>query len=334
MKSTGKEIVKRSINFGSPERIPMSLPDPYPDDFVMAGVDSSNDSSIGKWLMVNDRWRMVDEWGNTWGRLEDVSKGEIVKGVIEEDWRLLDSYRFPALDSGDRYMSARRTFAEESDSFGIGWLPGFPFSIARYMRRMEVFLADILSEQDRVVVLLDRISDLLEGCISRFAEAGADAVMFCEDWGTQDRLLVHPDTWRLIFRPGFERLCAAAHQHGLYVFMHSCGHVYDIIPDLIEAGIDVLQFDQPALHGIGNLARDFGGKVNFWSPVDIQTTLQTKNAALIRDEARELIEKLGRFGGGFMAGYYGANEAIGLDPEWQDVACRAFVEFGSRQTAA
>jgi hypothetical protein len=52
------------------------------------------------------------------------------------------------------------------------------------------------------------------------AKAGADAVFFCEDWGTQERLLVSPGMWREIFAPLYERLCAAAKEAGLYVLMH------------------------------------------------------------------------------------------------------------------
>ncbi|MGB2823596.1 MAG: hypothetical protein WBF17_21630, partial [Phycisphaerae bacterium] len=103
----------------------------------------------------------------------------------------------------------------------------------------------------------------------------------------------------------------------------------DIIGDLIECGVHCLQFDQPRLHGIETLSERFGGKVAFWCPVDIQKTLQTRDGRQIREEARLLVEKLGRFGGGFVAGHYGGNEAIGLTPDVQDIACRAFVEFGT-----
>jgi hypothetical protein len=109
--------------------------------------------------------------------------------------------------------------------------------------------------------------------------------------------------------------------------MHSCGKITAIIPDLIAAGIDLLQFDQPTLHGIDVLAQ-FKGRITFWCPVDIQKTLQSDDEAAIAAEAEEMIAKLGGPDGGFIAGYYGDNVAIGLDPHWQDVACRAFMRAG------
>jgi uroporphyrinogen-III decarboxylase len=152
--------------------------------------------------------------------------------------------------------------------------------------------------------------------------------MFPEDWGTQDRLMIAPALWREVFAPEFRALAGAAHERGLFVIMHSCGKITDIIPDLIDCGIDCLQFDQPRLHGLDALAR-FAGRVSFWCPVDIQTTLQTRDAPRIAAEARELIDKLGRCGGGFIAGYYSSHEAIGLAPDVQTIACRAFVEHGT-----
>ena len=132
-----------------------------------------------------------------------------------------------------------------------------------------------------------------------------------------------------IFKPGFERLCRTAHEQGVFVLMHSCGYIREAMDDMVEAGIDCFQFDQPTIYGIERLAKEFGGRATFWCPVDIQNTLQKKDEARIAAEARQMVEQLGAGGGGFIAGYYGGNEAIGLDPRWQDVACRAFVQYGA-----
>jgi hypothetical protein len=153
--------------------------------------------------------------------------------------------------------------------------------------------------------------------------------MFPEDWGTQDRLLVPPKVWHRLFKPGFDRLCSTAAEAGVYVIIHSCGFIYEAMEGMIDAGIAAFQFDQPELYGLDLLAEEFAGRVAFWCPVDIQRTLQTRDAGKIEAAAKEMIEKLGTVRGGFIAGYYGGNEAIGLDPKWQDVACRAFVKHGA-----
>ena len=321
-----REIVLRTLEYRGPERVAASFPAPYWNDlcstsYVYEGYDPT-------WCEVSPGLQeYVDEWGNTWARLDTTSKGEAVRGVLP-DWAALDSLRLPDLANPANFARVREVCCDPAnDRFRLGGLPGFPFNIARYMRHLEEFLADVLLEPDKVRALLSRIEDLLAEVIVQYAGAGVDGVMFCEDWGTQENLMIHPRTWREIFKPGYARLCQVAHERGVKVFMHSCGKITAIIPDLIETGIDVLQFDQPRLHGLDALAC-FHGRITFWCPVDIQKTLQTHDEAAIAAEAREMLEKLGGPEGGLIAGYYGDNPSIGLDPHWQDVACRTFMARG------
>ncbi|MGD2175397.1 MAG: uroporphyrinogen decarboxylase family protein [Candidatus Brocadiaceae bacterium] len=324
-----REIVRRTLTFEGPERIAMSLPDPYPNDFCGAGAGSDPDHPWSGWQKVRPgRWEQTDDWGNTWARVEGFSKGEVARGAIEE-WDRLDAYEPPNYNLPERYEGARETFSQRPDKFKIGHLPGFPFNVARKMRRLDNFLVDVVAEPEKVKRLLGLVEEQMGHAIQHYAEVGADGIMFPEDWGTQDRLLVRPDTFRRLFKPGFERLCHIARECGLFVLMHSCGFIREAMDDLIEAGIDCFQFDQPRLYGIGELAEGFGGRVAFWCPVDIQSTLQKRDAEAIERDAREMIDRLGAHDGGFIAGYYGGNEAIGLDPRWQDIACRTFVRHGA-----
>jgi hypothetical protein len=322
-----REIVLRTIEFTGPERVAGSMPPPYWHDFSHAGYRLPNLKR--EWQDVgHGRQEYVDEWGNTWARIDAYSKGEVARGVIEDDIDAVYTVPLPDLANSANFDTAGKVFNDpENDRFRIGGLPGFPFNVARKMRRLDLFLMDLLLETEKISVLLKRIQDLLAEVIVCYAEAGADGVMFPEDWGTQLDLMISPKTWREMFKPGFERLCGVAREHELKVLMHSCGKITAIIPDLIEAGVDVLQFDQPQLHGLDELAR-FHGQVTFWSPVDVQATLPTRDAALIEGDARAMIDRLGGPDGGFIAGYYGGNEALGLDPKWQDIACRAFTRFG------
>jgi hypothetical protein len=327
-----REIVNRTIEFARPERIAGSMPPPYWNDLSHAGYRLEGFDA--RWQDVGGgRQEYVDEWGNTWARIDAYSKGEVASGAVR-DLSQVHTIPLPDLANPANFCGVREVFGDPANTkFRIGGLPGFPFNVARKMRRLDRFLMDLLLEQDRIKVLLERIEDLLAEVIVQYAEAGADAVMFPEDWGTQKGLMINPKTWREVFKPGFEHLCRVAHENGIKVFMHSCGKTTVIIPDLIEAGIDVLQFDQPKLHGLDALAQ-FHGQMTFWCPVDIQTTLQTEDAAQIETDARAMIEKLGGRDGGFIAGYYGGNEAIGLDPKWQDIACQAFTRYGEYGSTA
>jgi len=327
---TSREIVQMSLAFASPPRIPYAMGGGFPNDFRGVRRKPAPNRTQQPWTERDDYWDMIDEWGNEWRRLESITKGEVYKGVIEESWDQLERYEFPKTDSPDLYEEAAeqvKAYHEEGYYVlgGVGWT----FDIARYMRRMEVFLTDCAGDTERVRNLLDRVADVIEKEIYRYADIGVDGIGSGEDWGTQDRLLVSPKMFRDLFKPVFKRLCGAAHSRGLSVRFHSCGWVRDVIEDWIEVGIDVCQFDQPELHEIDFLAEHFGGRMHFESPVDIQTTLQTRDHEQIENAARKYIEELAvPYGGGFIAGYYGSNEALGLTPEYQETASRAYMKYG------
>ncbi len=271
-----REIVRRTLDYTGPDRVARSFGD---SDLAHASHTAATRATA--WERAGgSAWERRDEWGNLWRRIDDTSMGEVARGVLDS-LEEIDTYVFPDYSRPQDYDAVRQARAEHPDRWLVGGLPGFTFNIARKMRRLEQYLADILIERDRIRRLHDRIDELLAVMIRNYADAGADCVMFAEDWGTQIQTLISPRLWRDEFFPRTQRLCALAHGRGLKVFMHSCGQIEAIVPGLIEAGIDLLQFDQPDLHGIDVLAaHQARSRITFWCPVDIQVTLQT------RDEAR------------------------------------------------
>jgi hypothetical protein len=97
----------------------------------------------------------------------------------------------------------------------------------------------------------------------------------------------------------------------MHVYFHCCGYIYDIIPDLIEIGVDILNLNQPELLGIENLARNFGGKVCFNCPVDHQTVAIHGSDAEIRAYVERLYRQLGCFAGGYI-GYIEEYSSVGM----------------------
>jgi len=321
---TPKEIVRHTIDYTDPERVARSF-----QDSDICGVGCTATTHATEWQEVgNGRWERTDEWGNIWGRVDPTSKGEVVKGVLE-DISAMGSYVFPDHSCPEDYACVLQQRDKAPDKWLNGGIPGFAFNIARKMRKLDQYLMDLVLEAARMHELHDHIDVMVEDMIRNYAAAGVDGVMFCEDWGTQNQTLISPDMWLEEFFPRFQKLCGIAHDLGVKVFMHSCGKIGAIIPGLMEAGIDVLQFDQPDLHGIDALAsHQKQGKITFWCPVDIQKTLQQRDEAAIRDKAKEMLDVLWHGRGGFIAGYYGDNESIGLDPKWQDYACDKFIDEG------
>ncbi len=322
-----REILHRVLAFDNPPRIGLGIGGDFPHDMVMGR---------GTWGVRrplpprgNELRRWQDEWGNTWASLTEFDKGEVVVGALE-DWDRLETWQGPDLSAPGLYDQARKAYAAEPDQFRLGGIPGFTFNIARKLRRLDNYLCDLVLERERIERLHAKVRAILLGAIDRWAELGADAITFAEDWGTQDRLMVSPEMWREIFKPEFAALAGRAQDHGMRVIMHSCGKMTAVIEDMIETGVDCFQFDQPRLHGLDLLAERFAGRASFWCTCDIQTTLQTRDPDVIRAEVAEMIEKL-HVGGGFIAKRYPSDASIGLDPSVQDIACQAFVDHAAQQ---
>ena len=79
--------------------------------------------------------------------------------------------------------------------------------------------------------------------------------------------------FRAIYFPRYRKTCDVLHERNMHFIHHCCGQAREYMGMFCEAGCDVIQLDQPNLMGIEWLAEHFGGKICFWNPVDIQTTI-------------------------------------------------------------
>lgn len=323
---TPREIIIRNLEFDRPARVGMRFGRGRMNDFLGGGLGPSKSAEEKRWS-ENGFEYIYDEWGNLWHRIEGKSaKGEIAKPALE-DWSNLAELKMPDFDEPSRYAAAAETFSSNSELYRAGGVPGFPFAICRYLRKMEIYLQDLILERENIDILHEKVTSLLERVIDRWAEAGADGIGFAEDWGTQSGLLVSPAMWREIFKPIYKRLCGRARERGMHVLMHSCGYNREILEDLAEAGVNCFLFDQPELYGLEELSavlKDI--RVCLCSPVDIQKVLPTGNIPLIRERAKKMIELSGKPDGGFIADAYGDLHGAGIPEEADEAAYRTFLE--------
>ena len=318
-----RDIIHRNMTFSDAPRIGMFFDRNRMTDMLCIPIGPS--TSWHKRIWVEGKFEYYDDaWGNVWHRMCGMSAGgEIFKPALE-CWEDINNYCLPDFDEEQRYADAKKV-CSSTNLYRVGVLPGFPFSICRYLRKMEIYLQDLLLEREWVDRLHEMIVLLLKRIIRRFAEAGVDAIVFFEDWGIQDRLIISPSMWREIYKPLYKDLCSEAHQHKLMVLMHSCGNLTDILDDLAEVGINSFQFDQPRLYGLDVLAAKCRQmKVCLWSPVDIQSVLPSGNRETIERNVEEMVRLFGRNNGGMIARGYEDLHGIGVDPQWDQWAYEKF----------
>jgi len=272
-----------------------------------------------RWI-EGDREYYDDEWGNVWCRMVRGSRGGEVCRPFLTDWRRLDELRVPDYTDPQRSAEMKRKFSAPTDKFKMASIGGWVFNDSRYLRKLEVYLADMIEYPEHLDRLHEIVAGVYEAKIHAAGRAGAEGITFCEDLGTQTGLLYSPALFRRYFKAMYTGLFGLAHDYGMKVFMHSCGRNWDLLDDLIDAGVDCFQFDQPALYDMPALAEKLRARrVALWSPVDIQKVLPTGDRDYIEAQTDYMLDI---FRGRLIMKNYGDLEGIGVRQEWDDWAYR------------
>jgi uroporphyrinogen decarboxylase len=217
-------------------------------------------------------------------------------------------YRWPSPDWYD-YSPIPEQIAGK-DEYPIRGGGSEPFLIYKNLRGQEQAFMDLILYPEIVHYCLDRLFDLAYENTRRIYEQIPGQVMIsyvAEDLGSQERLMFSPTQIHEFLLPRMKRMIDLAHQAGAFVFHHSDGAIRPIIPDMIQAGIDVLNPIQWRCAGMEReaLKRDFGGQVIFHGGVDNQYTLAYGTVNEVRREVEDNLHILGagaqrRKGGGYI----------------------------------
>jgi len=181
----------------------------------------------------------------------------------------------------------------------IGSLPhGFMFLRITDLRGYEEAMIDFAEEPEELQILIDKILDYnmreLEAMLPNYSPGSI--IYFGDDLGMQTSLPMSPEKWRKYLKPCYMRVYQACCRAGLYVYMHTDGHIYEIIPDLVDCGVKVVN-PQVRANGLDNLARVCKGKVCVNLDLDRQM-FPFCTPADIEAHVVESIEKLGAPEGG------------------------------------
>ncbi len=180
------------------------------------------------------------------------------------------------------------------------------FASSQMLRGWDIFLLDLLERPLFAEALMER---LVEAYCERFDRYWGslgqylDVVVVSDDLGTQKSPILSPDLYRRRIKPYHKRLYSyMKKKSNAFIFMHSCGSIYRLIPDLIDAGIDILNPVQvsAAQMDTRKLKKEFGDSLVFWGGgCDTQRILPYGTKQEIRDEVKRRIDDLAP-GGGFV----------------------------------
>jgi len=218
----------------------------------------------------------VDNWGCVWKNIRGGMEALVV-GHPLDDWSKLDSYVPPT--SGD--------------------LPhGFMYMRLYYLRGFENFMIDLIEEPPQLRKLIDMVLTYNMNEVEKILAGKPKIVHFGDDLGNQTSLPMSPVHWRKYLKPCFVMIFGACRKAGAHVYLHSDGHILEIIPDLIECGVTVLN-PQIRANTLDGLVKMCKGKVAVNLDLDRQM-FPFCTPEDIDEHVREVVVKLGMKEGGLM----------------------------------
>ena len=249
---------------------------------------------------------LVNEWGVRYRRECSGHYTLITSPLRDATLDDLENYAWPDPLAASRFAG----LPEETDALresdyavagNLGWSE--IFGMAWYLRGFEQFAVDLAQDQDMAHALLRRVTDYNLARYGRFLEIVGDVldvVLFCDDIGGQQGLLISPRMYRNMIKPYHAELLAMIKAHcRARIIMHSCGSIMPILDDFIEIGADILNPVQVSAKGMDTieLKRRFGERVVFWGAIDTQHILPYGNPEEVRAEVQRRAGDLGRSGG-------------------------------------
>lgn len=235
------------------------------------------------------------------GYPEDIDEvGQAFKSI---HWTTHSHTRY--INIGEEELRSRAGKLRESTEKAIVMSGGAKLlELGFFLRRMDNLLVDLLADHENLSRLLDKLMDLhLEGLEKKIRSVGdmVDVIRFGDDLGMTTGPLMDLSTFRKLFKPRYRILCDYVKRHSnLKIFFHSCGSIRQFIPDLIDAGFDILNPVQTNSYGMdaAELKLEFGREITFWGAgVDTTNVLPTATPGEVRRDVLNRCEILSKDGG-------------------------------------
>jgi len=286
---TPKENLLRAIAHDGPDYVPRT------NEGVVCGVQYEGNFRVATW---------TDAWGTRWETTRD-DMVPFPKGTPLPDLRRVDEFAIPdphpLFDADTALPDRARSIEHREDRLLFGHQVYFLFERAWALTGMENLMVGFLEYPEELRELLRRITDYNIAVFERYLEMGVDGVSFSEDLGTQRALMMSPTQFREFLKPEYERAFAPVKAAGKLVSFHSCGCVEDIVPDLIDVGVDILNPVQARANDLSKMKQAAAGKLALEGGIDTHEVLMLGTPQVVEEEVRRVLGVLAP-GGGYIIG--------------------------------
>jgi uroporphyrinogen decarboxylase len=323
----GEDVLER---FGVDTRM-VQLPPTH-----IAGVEIVDDGEY---------WAMWDRWGAKMRMPKDkpLYYDWVDFPITEMTSEALEAYQWPEPDSpeliaGLRERAQHLRATTDYALIGSGIIGGGIFEQACRVMGMEPFMMAMLTEPAFSAKLVDGITDTYIESVDRYlSEVGEyiDVFTFWDDVATQQGWMINPQSYIDVIKPRQKRLFEAIKERtDAKLFYHGCGAVYELIPHLIEIGVDILNPVQVNAEGMDSarLKKTYGNDIVFWGGgVDTQKVLPFGTPEQVRDEVKRRIDDFAPGGGFVFASVH--NVQAYVPPENIEAAFDTALNYGASPSA-
>lgn len=282
----------------------------------------------------------IDEWGIRWFKPPSsyyfdpvdypLKKISTIAELEKYDWPdIADPGRVENLAEEARLLFENTEYALVANTPLVG-----VFEQSWMLRGFQQFLADLIINRSLAEAILAKLTELqieLYGAFLDKVGKYIDVVMASDDLGTQNSLLISPEIYRRLIKPYHKELFGfIKSKTKAKLFLHSCGSIKPLIPDLIEVGVDILNPIQPLARDMDSAAlkKEFGKDLSFWGAIDTQRVLAFGSKDQVAEEVRMRIDQLASGGGYILAPAH--NIQPGVPPENIIAMYEAAAEYGGK----
>lgn len=265
-------------------------------------------------LYWNPEWGILGTQGSTAHFQEMLHPMEKFRSIEQ-----IEKYPFPDFNEPYRWENVSHSVKKikQNDLVAVAFMQMTIFEISWYLRGMDTFIMDMVTNTDFAEALMDKITTIRIDMAKRYAQCGTDILMLGDDVSTQEAMMISPDLWRRLIKSRLANVVMAAKEAkpDILVFYHGDGNIEAIIPDLIEVGIDILNPIQPECMDPIKLKKLYGDKLSFWGTIGTQTTMPFGTAQQVRQTCQMMIEQVGKGGGLLLA----PTHMLEPDVPWQNI---------------
>jgi uroporphyrinogen decarboxylase len=232
---------------------------------------------------------------NEWGTIRQESAQSVsmpISGPIksEED---LKNFKIPDPNDDFRYIELNSLLDRFKDKKAVGMHLHDVFNYPYYLRGMEEFLIDLVSNKDLVKRLVDISVEHNIAIAKKAIKMGADFILLGDDYGMTTGPIFSPRTFEELLLPGLRTVISEIKSMGGFVIKHCCGNINSLLDMIVDAGIDILHpLDKTAGMDIGAVQEKYMDRIVVMGGIDCGDLLTNKSDNDVIEETKQLLKNV------------------------------------------